>query len=64
MQLKTEPTKGQGILVADHSKRGVVSDYQAASLEKIHKFAADEVMKAQANEYPAGPSMDSLSAND
>jgi DeoR/GlpR family transcriptional regulator of sugar metabolism len=37
-----ERTHGQVIVVADHSKFGVVADYLTAPLEKIHTLVTNE----------------------
>jgi DeoR family fructose operon transcriptional repressor len=37
-----ERTKGQVIVVADHSKWGAVSNFPVASIEEVDKFVTDE----------------------
>ena len=37
-----ERTKGQVIVVADHSKWGVVSNFQIASIDEVDKLVTDE----------------------
>ena len=37
-----ERTKGQVIIVADHSKWGVVSNFQVASIDEVDKFVSDD----------------------
>jgi DeoR/GlpR family transcriptional regulator of sugar metabolism len=44
-----ERTRGQIIIVADHSKWGVVSNFQIATIEEINKFVSDEGLDASAN---------------
>lgn len=45
-----ERTRGQIIVVADHSKWGVVSNYQVATIDEIDKFITDEAIDPSANE--------------
>jgi len=45
-----ERTRGQIIIVADHSKWGVVSNYQIATIDEIDKFITDEAIDPSANE--------------
>jgi DeoR family transcriptional regulator, fructose operon transcriptional repressor len=51
-----ERTKGQVIVIADHSKWGVVSNFQIASIDEIDKFVSDEFFDSSA--------VDSLAAHD
>jgi DeoR/GlpR family transcriptional regulator of sugar metabolism len=37
-----ERTKGQVIVMADHSKWGVVSNFQVASIDEVDKFISDD----------------------
>ncbi len=57
-----ERTRGQIIVVADHSKWGVVSNYQVASIDEIDKFISDEGIDASANESLLAHSVESLIA--
>ncbi len=50
-----ERTRGEIIIAADHSKWGVVSNFQVASIDEIDKFVTDEAIDSSAN--------DSLSAH-
>ena len=59
-----EHTKGQVIIVADHSKWGVVSNYQVASLDEINKLVTDEAIDMSAIESLAAHSIDTLIADD
>jgi DeoR family fructose operon transcriptional repressor len=43
-----ERTKGQVIIVADHSKWGVVSNFQVATINQVHKLITDESFGASA----------------
>jgi DeoR family fructose operon transcriptional repressor len=45
-----ERTKGQVIMVADHSKWGVVSNFQVASIDEVNKFVSDEGLDSSAIE--------------
>ena len=45
-----ERTKGQVIIVADHSKWGVVSNFQVASIDEIDTFVTDDKLDASAIE--------------
>ncbi len=45
-----ERTKGQVIVVADHSKWGVVSNFQVASIDEIDKLVTDDRLDASAVE--------------
>jgi len=45
-----ERTKGQVIVVADHSKWGVVSNFQIANIEEIDKLVSDEHLDSSAVE--------------
>jgi DeoR family fructose operon transcriptional repressor len=57
-----ERTKGQIIIVADHSKWGVVSNFQVASIDEIDKLITDEGIDLSAIESLAEHSVDSLIA--
>ncbi len=57
-----ERTRGQIIIVADHSKWGVVSNYQVATIDEIDKFITDEDIDASANESLLAHSVVSLVA--
>lgn len=50
VKLMIERTKGEIILVADHSKWGVVSNFQIASIDEIDVLVTDEGLDASAVE--------------
>jgi DeoR family fructose operon transcriptional repressor len=58
-----ERTRGQIIIVADHSKWGVVSNFQIASIDEIDKFITDEAIDSSAHESLLAHSVVSLVAN-
>ena len=41
-------TKGEIIIVADHSKWGVVSNFEVARIDEIHTLVTDDKLSAQA----------------
>jgi DeoR family fructose operon transcriptional repressor len=47
-RLMIERTRGEVVVVADHSKWGVVSNYEIAPLDRIHKLVTDEGLDPQA----------------
>jgi len=57
-----ERTRGQIFIVADHSKWGVVSNYQIASIEEIDKLITDEGFDHSACEALADQSVEVLIA--
>jgi DeoR family transcriptional regulator, fructose operon transcriptional repressor len=57
-----ERTRGQVIIVADHSKWGVVSNFQVATIDEIDKFVTDEALDSSANESLAAYSVECLVA--
>lgn len=57
-----ERTKGQVMIVADHSKWGVVSNFQIASIDEIDKLITDEGIDSSAIESLAAHSVESLIA--
>src|SRR3990172_3185578 len=57
-----ERTKGQVIIVADHSKWGVVSNFQIASIDEVEKLITDEGIDPSAIESLAEHSVESLIA--
>jgi DeoR family transcriptional regulator, fructose operon transcriptional repressor len=59
-----ERTKGQVIVVADHSKWGVVSNFQVANITEIDKLVTDEGFSKSAVEDLAGHSIEVLMASD
>ena len=63
VRLMIEHTKGQVIIVADHSKWGMVSNFQVASLNEIDKLVTDDAIDASAIESLAARSVESLIAN-
>ena len=58
-----ERTKGQVIVVADHSKWGVVSNFQIASIDEVALLVTDEQFKASAIEELAAHSVKTLIAS-
>ena len=58
-----ERTRGQIIIVADHSKWGVVSNFQIATMDEIDKFVTDEAIDSSANESLVTHSVESLIAS-
>jgi DeoR family fructose operon transcriptional repressor len=63
IRIMIEHTKGQVIIVADHSKWGTVSNFQVASLNEIDKFVTDQAIDISAIEALAAHSVESLIAN-
>ncbi len=57
-----ERTKGKVIIVADHSKWGVVSNFQIASIDEIDQLVTDEGFDASAIEELAAHSVETLIA--
>jgi len=57
-----ERTKGQVIVVTDHSKWGVVSNFQIASINEIDKLIVDEKMDSSALESLAAHDVECLLA--
>lgn len=57
-----ERTKGQVIVAADHSKWGVVSNFQVASIDDIDKFVTDEKFDSSAMEELSAHSVETLIA--
>jgi len=57
-----ERTLGQIIVVADHSKWGVVSNFQIATIDEINKFITDEEFDTSAIESLAAHAVESLIA--
>jgi DeoR family transcriptional regulator, fructose operon transcriptional repressor len=57
-----ERTRGQIIIVADHSKWGVVSNFQIATMDEIDIFVTDEAIDSSANESLAMHTVESLIA--
>jgi DeoR/GlpR family transcriptional regulator of sugar metabolism len=57
-----ERTKGQVIIVADHSKWGLVSNFQVASIDEIDKFVTDDKLDASAIESLAQHNVECLIA--
>ncbi len=58
-----ERTRGQIIIVADHSKWGVVSNFQIASIDEIDKFITDGAIDSSVHESLLAHSVVSLVAN-
>jgi len=57
-----ERTKGQVIIVADHSKWGVVSNFQIANIDEIDKLVSDDRFDSSAVESLAAHEVESLLA--
>lgn len=57
-----ERTKGQVIIVADHSKWGVVSNFQIASIDEVDKLVTDDRFDRSAMEELASHSVSCLLA--
>jgi DeoR family fructose operon transcriptional repressor len=55
-----ERTKGQVIVVADHSKWGAVSNFPVASIEEVDKFVTDEGFAKSAMKDLADHSVETL----
>jgi len=62
VRLMIEHTKGQVIIVADHSKWSVVSNFPVASLDEIDKLVTDEGIDASATEALAAHAVEILVA--
>ena len=58
-----ERTKGQVIIVADHSKWGVVSNFQVASIDEVDKFISDDGLDSSAIELLAAHGVSCLLAS-
>lgn len=58
-----ERTKGQVIVVADHSKWGVVSNFQVANIEEIDKLVSDERLDSSAVDSLAAQKISCLLAS-
>ncbi len=54
MRQMIERTRGQIIIVADHSKWGVVSNFQIATIDEIDKFITDEAIDSSAKRISCG----------
>jgi DeoR family transcriptional regulator, fructose operon transcriptional repressor len=57
-----ERTRGQIIIAADHSKWGVVSNFQIATIDEISKFVTDAALDLSANESLASHSVECVIA--
>ena len=57
-----ERTKGQVIIVADHSKWGVVSNFQVAIIDEIDKLVTDDRLDPSAVESLAVHNVECLLA--
>ena len=62
MRQMIERTRGQIIIVADHSKWGVVSNFQIATIDEINRFVSDEGLDSSANESLAAHSVECVIA--
>jgi DeoR family fructose operon transcriptional repressor len=58
-----ERTRGRIIIVADHSKWGVVSNFQIASIDEIDLFVTEEALDSPANEFLLAHSVECLIAS-
>jgi len=58
-----ERTKGQVVIVADHSKWGVVSNFQVASIDEVDKFISDDRLTSSAIEMLEAQGISYLLAN-
>jgi DeoR family fructose operon transcriptional repressor len=58
-----ERTKGQVIIASDHSKWGVVSNFQVASINEVDKFVSDDGLASSAVESLAAQGVSSLLAS-
>jgi DeoR/GlpR family transcriptional regulator of sugar metabolism len=58
-----ERTNGQVIIVADHSKWGVVSNFQIATLDEVNTFISDDHLASSAIESLAAHGVSYLLAN-
>ena len=56
-------TKGQVIVVADHSKWGAVSNFPVANIDEVDKFVTDEGFSKSAIEDLAEHSVETLTAD-
>ncbi len=61
-QVMIERTRGPVIVVADHSKWGVVSNFEIARLDQIHSLIVDEGLTREARETLEARSLDILIA--
>jgi DeoR/GlpR family transcriptional regulator of sugar metabolism len=57
-----ERTKGQIIIVADHSKWGVVSNFQVATIDEIDKLVTDQKIDRSAIDALAPHSVEIVTA--
>jgi DeoR/GlpR family transcriptional regulator of sugar metabolism len=60
IRLMIARTRGQVIVVADHSKWGVVSNFEVATIDQIQKLVSDEEFDARARAALAARSVDVL----
>jgi DeoR family fructose operon transcriptional repressor len=63
MKLMIERTKGEILIVADHTKWGIVSNYQIASIEEIDKLITDAQIDSATLESLASHSVDIMIAS-
>ncbi len=63
VKLMIERTKGEIFIVADHTKWGVVSNYQIASIEEIDKLISDAQIDSATLESLASHSVDIMIAS-
>ncbi len=63
VQLMIERTRGPVMLVADHSKWGAVSNFQVASIDRIHRLITDGGLPPNARAELAARSIELLTAD-
>ena len=59
-----ERTRGMVIVLADHSKWGVVSNFEVASLDQVHKLVTDKKLAPSAFAELAARSVEVIIAGD
>jgi DeoR family fructose operon transcriptional repressor len=63
VRLMIQRTRGLVTVVADHSKWGVVSNFEVATIDQIHRFVTDDGFNASARAELAAHSVDVLIAD-
>jgi DeoR family fructose operon transcriptional repressor len=64
VRLMLERTRGPVTILADHSKWGVVSNFEVAKIEEIHRFITDDCFDPRAQASLATRSVEVLIAGD
>ncbi|RMF38202.1 MAG: DeoR/GlpR transcriptional regulator [Chloroflexi bacterium] len=64
IRLMIERTRGMVIVLADHSKWGVVSNFEVASLDQVHKLVTDKKLNPSAFAELAARSVEVIIAGD